>query len=156
MERKGSVKVKIQYNLPCNIAQTLNIIGDRWSLLILYQLFIGHDTYKEIQDSLDGIPTNLLSERLKTMESDELITRNLYQSHPPRYKYSLTEKGYDLQDVFNSIILWGEKYLNTCYKKLVHKDCNNSIEHKYYCTQCNKSITINEIELMDPEEEQLF
>ncbi|MDD2494140.1 MAG: helix-turn-helix domain-containing protein [Tissierellia bacterium] len=145
--------MKIIYNLPCNIAQTLNIIGDRWSLLILYQLFIGHETYKEIQDNLEGIPTNLLSERLKTMECDELISRDLYQTHPPRYKYSLTEKGYDLQDVFNSIILWGERNLNTCYKKLVHKDCNNRIEHKYYCTHCNKSVKINEIKLMDPEEQ---
>jgi len=91
-----------QYNLQCNIAQTLNIIGDRWSLLILHQIFLGRETYKEIQEHLEGIPTNLLSERLKTMEADNLIERSIYQSHPPRYKYMLTEKGFDLEDVFNS------------------------------------------------------
>lgn len=145
--------MKNQYNLPCNIAQTLNIIGDKWSLLILHQLLIGNETYKEMQDNLDGIPTNLLSERLKSMEEDELIERELYQSHPPRYKYSLTEKGYDLEDVFNSLILWGEKYLDKCYKKLVHKDCNHSIEHRYYCSNCDKIVKINETILLDPDEQ---
>lgn len=134
--------MKNQYNLPCNIAQTLNIIGDKWSLLILYQLFIGHETYKEIQDDLDGIPTNLLSERLKSMENEKLIERKIYQIHPPRYKYSLTEKGYDLEDVFNSIILWGQKHLNKCYKKLVHNECNHSVIHKYYCSNCDKVVDI--------------
>ena len=145
--------MKNQYNLPCNIAQTLNIIGDKWSLLILHQLLIGHETYKEMQDNLEGIPTNLLSERLKSMELDKLIERELYQSHPPRYKYSLTEKGYDLEDVFNSLILWGEKHLNKCYKRLVHKDCKHSIEHRYYCSHCKKIVDISEIIILEPNEQ---
>jgi len=145
--------MKNQYNLPCNIAQTLNIIGDKWSLLILHQLLIGHETYKEMQDNLDGIPTNLLSERLKSMEADDLIEKELYQSHPPRYKYSLTEKGYDLEDVFNSLILWGERHLNICYKKLVHKDCNHGIEHRYYCSHCEKIVDISEIIVLKPNEQ---
>jgi len=143
--------MKNQYNLPCNIAQTLNIIGDKWSLLILHQLLIGRETYKEIQDNLDAIPTNLLSERLKTMENEELIKRELYQTHPPRYKYSLTRKGYDLEDVFNSLILWGEKYLDKCYKKLVHTKCNHSVVHSYYCSNCDKIVEINEISVRESE-----
>lgn len=142
--------MKIQYNLPCNIAQTLNIIGDKWSLLILHRILTGCETYKDIQDGLEGIPTNLLSERLKTMEGDELIIRELYQDHPPRYKYTLTEKGFDLVDVFNSLMLWGQKHLNKCYKNLVHKDCKGNIEHKYYCPECNKFIDINDLEVIDP------
>lgn len=142
--------MKIQYNLDCNIAQTLNIIGDKWSLLILHRILIGYETYKDIQDGLEGIPTNLLSERLKTMELDELVARDLYQQHPPRYKYTLTEKGMDLVDVFNSLMLWGQKHLNKCYKNLVHKDCKNNIQHKYYCPECNKYISVNELEVIDP------
>ena len=87
-----------QYSLNCNIAQTLNIIGDRWSLLILHQMFLGKETFKEIQDSLEGIPTNLLSERLKTLEVDNLVKRSIYQSHPPRYNYILTDKGMESID----------------------------------------------------------
>jgi len=144
--------MKNQYNLPCNIAQTLNIIGDKWSLLILHQLLIGHDTYKEMQDNLDGVPSNLLSERLKSMEGDKLIEKELYQAHPPRYKYCLTEKGYDLEDVFNSLILWGEKHLDKCFKKLVHKECRHSIEHRYYCSHCSKEIKLKDIDVSDPKE----
>lgn len=145
--------MKLQYNLPCNIAQTLNIIGDKWSLLILHQLLIGHETYKEIQDELVGIPSNLLSERLKTLESDDLIKKKLYQTHPPRYKYLLTEKGYDLEDVFNSLLMWGEKHLNTCYKKLVHNKCNHSIEHRYFCPYCNEVVKIEDISVQNPDEQ---
>ncbi|MDF2616363.1 MAG: ytcD 1 [Sedimentibacter sp.] len=137
--------MKNQYNLPCNIAQTLNIIGDKWSLLILHQLLIGRETYKEIQDGLEGIPTNLLSERLKSMETDELILRELYQSHPPRYKYTLTHKGFDLVDVFNSLMMWGEKNLNKCYKQVVHKNCGGKVEHRYYCTECGDYIHADEL-----------
>lgn len=144
--------MKMQYKLPCNIAQTLNIIGDKWSLLILHRIFVGRETYKDIQEGLDGIPTNLLSERLKTMESDELIVRSLYQTHPPRYKYTLTEKGLDLVDVFNSLMLWGERHLDKCYKKLVHSHCKSSVQHKYYCPECKKYIDINELEVIDPNE----
>lgn len=142
--------MKLQYNLPCNIAQTLNIIGDKWSLLIIHQLFVGNDTYKKIQDNLENIPTNLLSERLKSLEIDGILKKHIYQSHPPRYQYSLTEKGYDLEDVFNSIILWGEKYLNTCYKKLVHSKCNCSITQKYYCHKCNTYVDSSDLNVIDP------
>lgn len=142
--------MKIQYDIPCNIAQTLNIIGDKWTLLILHQILIGKETYKDILDNLVGLPTNLLSERLKSLETDELIERTLYQDHPPRYKYTLTEKGYDLDDIFTSIILWGEKHLNKCYKKIVHKDCNHSIEHMYYCPHCDKKIKIDDLTVYEP------
>lgn len=142
--------MKIQYDIPCNIAQTLNIIGDKWTLLIIHQILIGNETYKAILDNLSGLPTNLLSERLKNLEVDGLIEKNLYQKHPPRYKYTLTEKGYDLDNIFTGIILWGEKHLNKCYKKLVHKECNHSVEHMYYCPQCDKLIKVDDLDVHEP------
>jgi len=141
--------MKNLYNLPCNIAQTLNIIGDKWTLLILRQLLIGHATYKEILDNLEGIPSNLLSDRLKCLETDELITASLYQSHPPRYRYVLTESGKDLGDVFNSIILWGEKNLKKCHKQLTHADCGHKIELQYYCSHCGKTISKEDLNVSE-------
>lgn len=146
--------MKNQYNLPCNIAQTLNVIGDKWTLLILHQLMIGHDTYKEIQEGLDKIPSNLLSERLKGLESDGLITAELYQHHPPRYRYLLTESGMDLEDIFYSIILWGDKHLEVCNKQLQHTECKHRLEHQYYCPKCQKVIPKTEISVCDPGEEE--
>lgn len=144
--------MKNQYNLPCNIAQTLNIIGDKWTLLILRQLSNGYDTYNSILENLEGIPSNLLSNRLKSLEEDGLIIPVLYQSHPPRYRYVLTESGKDLDDVFYSIILWGERHLNKCYKELVHSSCNHKINIQYYCPHCNGTVDKSEITVKDGED----
>ncbi|WP_058485772.1 winged helix-turn-helix transcriptional regulator [Defluviitalea phaphyphila] len=141
--------MKNLYNFPCNIAQTLNIIGDKWTLLILRALSNGNDTYNKLLNNLEGIPSNLLSSRLKSLEEDELITSVLYQKHPPRYKYILTESGKDLEDVFNTIILWGEKHLKKCYKELVHSSCNHKIQIQYFCPHCQKTIDKNEILVKD-------
>lgn len=139
--------MKNLYDLPCNIAKTLNIIGDKWTLLILRQIMIGHDTYTEIQQKLDGIPTNLLSDRLKSLVEDELISSELYQAHPPRYRYLLTKSGTDLTYVFNSIILWGERNLKECHKMLTHSECGHKIEMAYYCPVCGENISRNDITL---------
>ena len=66
--------MKKQYDMHCNIAQTLNLIGDRWTLLILHAVREGRRTYKELQEGLEGIPTNLLSSRLKSLCEDDLLT----------------------------------------------------------------------------------
>lgn len=137
--------MKNLYDLPCNIAQTLNVIGDKWTLLILRQIMMEHDTYTEIQQNLEGIPTNLLSDRLKSLVEDELISPELYQAHPPRYRYLLTKSGMDLTDVFNSIILWGERNLKKCHKKLTHSECGHKIEMAYYCPGCDENISRDDI-----------
>lgn len=139
--------MKNQYNLPCNLAQTLNIIGDKWTLLILYQLKQGHDTYKDIQANLEGIPSNLLSERIKFLEEEGLISQSLYQNHPPRFSYTLTERGSDLSAVFNSIILWGEKHITSCHKKLVHV-CGGKVRQQYYCPDCGKVVDDSELKVL--------
>lgn len=141
--------MKNLYNLPCNVAQTLNIIGDKWTLLILRQLLLGNDTYKSLQENLEGIPSNLLSDRLKNLEADGLLASELYQHHPPRYRYLLTESGMDLSDVFNSMIHWGEKHLQKCKKKLTHMECGHKIELQYFCPDCQRVIKKDEIEVSD-------
>lgn len=117
--------MKKQYNLDCNIAQSLNILGDRWSLLILHAIMVGNHTYKELQTELKGIPTNILSTRLKELETNQLLTCHLYQEHPPRYRYDLSASGQGLQDVFCALLLWGANYLHPkkCHKQLV--DCKH-------------------------------
>lgn len=144
--------MKTQYQLPCNIAQTLNLIGDKWTLLIIHAILVGKSTYKELQEELKGIPTNLLSQRLKSLEEDGLLMCELYQNHPPRYRYSLTDDAKELDDVFYAIILWGEKHLKKCYKKVVHTACDHDIEQRYYCTHCGKLINKDEISVHMMEE----
>lgn len=124
--------MKPRYDLPCNIAQSLNIIGDRWTLLVIHEILVGQTTFNEIKKALNGISANLLSERLKLLEANGLVKSELYSTHPPRYEYTLTKSGEDLDHVFHSFVLWGSKHLEHCYKKLVHTPTGEEVEIAYY------------------------
>jgi DNA-binding HxlR family transcriptional regulator len=82
-------------------------VGDKWSLLVIRVLLRGNVTYGELQNSPEGIPTNILADRLKKLEGAGLISRSAYQEHPVRYAYELTEKGKSLRDVLRAIVRWG-------------------------------------------------
>jgi DNA-binding HxlR family transcriptional regulator len=91
----------------CPIARTLDIVGDRWTLLVLRDLSRGYTRYKELLASCEGISTNLLSDRLKKLEDRGFIERELYSDHPPRAEYRLTEKGQDFGHVLRALYRWG-------------------------------------------------
>ncbi|GAA3404278.1 winged helix-turn-helix transcriptional regulator [Paenibacillus hodogayensis] len=133
--------MKDRYDLPCNIAQTLNIIGDRWTLLIIHEVLVGRTTFNEIKKSLEGVSSRLLSERLKYLEEAGLIVSRLYSEHPPRYEYTATESGQALEHVFHSLVLWGREHLQKCYKKLVHQTCGHEVSIAYYCSHCDTHVT---------------
>lgn len=138
-----------RYDLPCNIAQTLNIIGDRWTLLVLHEIFVGRTTFNEIKKELGSISSNILSDRLKHLEQTGLVTSSLYSEHPPRYQYELTESGRELEVVFNAMVLWGRNNLEKCYKKMVHSECKHEVEIAYYCPHCQKNV--DELEIVELE-----
>jgi DNA-binding HxlR family transcriptional regulator len=96
---------------PCAVACTLDLVGDKWSLLVVRDLLRGKVTYGELQNSLEGIPTNILADRLKRLEQAELIAKSAYQEHPVRYAYGLTEKGKALSDVLLALVRWGKKHI---------------------------------------------
>ncbi|GEK34956.1 hypothetical protein KSI01_24890 [Kurthia sibirica] len=124
--------MKTKYDLPCNIAQTLNILGDRWTLLILHELLVGETNFNTIKEKLPGLSANLLSQRLKSLEDEQIVKSELYSSHPPRYAYTLTASGLALEDIFNSFILWGNHYVTPCYKELVSVEDDVAVEIGYY------------------------
>lgn len=92
---------------PCAVACTLDLVGDRWSLLVVRDLLLGKVTYGELQQSPEGIPTNILADRLKKLENAGLIAKSAYQQHPVRYAYELTKKGKSLSDILRAIVRWG-------------------------------------------------
>lgn len=99
------------YNLDCPIARTLDRVGERWTFLILRDLFLhGPRRFQDFQESLAGIAPNTLSERLKTLEAGGLIARELYAQHPPRMQYVLTEKGKTLGTVVKALREWGRRH----------------------------------------------
>jgi DNA-binding HxlR family transcriptional regulator len=94
---------------PCAVASTLDIIGDKWSLLVVRDLLRGKTTYGELADSLERIPTNILAERLRRLEENGLIEKTAYQQRPVRFAYTLTAKGRELGDVLLAIVRWGRR-----------------------------------------------
>ena len=99
------------YSLECPVARTLDIVGERWTLLILRDLLRqGPRRYQDLMDSLTGIGPNTLSDRLKTLEAHGLIERRFYERHPPRAEYHLTEKGRGLGPVVKALRNWGSEH----------------------------------------------
>ncbi len=99
------------YQQKCPVAKTLDLIGERWTILILRDLFLhGPRRYQDFQDSLAGAAPNTLSARLKAMEAEGLIARRLYSEHPPRLEYHLTEKGKSLRPVLKALREWGQQH----------------------------------------------
>jgi DNA-binding HxlR family transcriptional regulator len=111
--KKTKPKAKPQDFLrsPCAVACSLDLVGDKWSLLVVRDLLRGSVTYGDLQKSPEGIPTNILADRLKRLEEAHLISKSAYQEHPVRYAYKLTEKGRDLGDVLLAFVRWGKKYI---------------------------------------------
>ncbi len=101
------------YNHPCLIAQTLDVLGDRWTLLILRDLMSGLHRYTDILDNCAGMSPNVLSDRLKRLEADGLVNRIYHRELPPRVEYSLTEKGWSVRPVLLALIDFGRQYVDT-------------------------------------------
>ncbi|MFW5450530.1 MAG: winged helix-turn-helix transcriptional regulator [Methylophagaceae bacterium] len=96
----------------CPVACSLDIIGDKWTLLLIRDLFFGKTKFKEFQESAENIPTNLLSNRLKLLETAALITKTPYQERPVRYQYQLTQSGKSLDGIIKAMVLWAENQLS--------------------------------------------
>lgn len=95
----------------CPIAGTLDLVGDKWSLLVIRDMLHGKSTYGELLDSPERIPTNLLADRLKRLEDAGIIVSSVYQEHPVRYAYALSEKGKALGDVLLALVRWGKRHI---------------------------------------------
>ncbi|MEX0785347.1 MAG: helix-turn-helix domain-containing protein [Dehalococcoidia bacterium] len=95
------------YEQICPIARTLDLVGERWTLLIVRELFFGADKFTGLQENLPGIPARVLSDRLKKLEEHGLVARQVYSEHPLRASYHLTELGQSLKPVLGVMAAWG-------------------------------------------------
>lgn len=95
----------------CPLACSLDLIGDRWTLLIIRDLLMGKTRYNEFLAAPEGIPTNILADRIKRLEKAGVIKSEPYQQNPPRYAYTLTTKGEGLKPVLAALGLWAQRHL---------------------------------------------
>lgn len=92
----------------CGVEKTLKIIGSKWTMNIIHNLFSGKKRFGELQKLLVGISTKTLSQRLKELEKEKVISKKVFAEIPLHVEYSLTEKGRSLSDIFKKMAKWGE------------------------------------------------
>lgn len=95
----------------CPVACALDLAGDKWTLLVVRDLLRGRRTYGELAASPEGIPTNLLADRLRRLEQAGLVEAVAYQERPVRYAYALTLKGRGLEEVLGALARWGKRHI---------------------------------------------
>lgn len=127
--------------LDCSIAATLDVIGDRWSLLILRDIFRGVRRFGQMQSDL-GIAKNLLADRLAKLVDRGVLEKVPYQSRPVRYEYRLTAKGADLSASLIALMRWGDRWYadDGAPTILVHDDCDTPLEHTVRCPHCAENV----------------
>ena len=100
-----------RYELPsCPVETTLMLMGDRWKILIIRDLLIGTKRFGELKKSLEGISPKVLTEHLRIMEENELVSRQVFAQVPPKVEYSLTDLGRSLEPILESMCQWGRSY----------------------------------------------
>ena len=128
-----------RYNQSCPVAKSLEVIGDRWTLLVVRDLLRGTQRFQDLLGSLPGIAPNILSARLKLMEEHGLIRRALYSDHPPRAQYALTDRGRELGMVVGALAAWGGRHVHR-ETQLVHAGCGHPVSVGYYCPDCKEGV----------------
>lgn len=149
----------------CPIARCLAVVGDRWTMLIMRELFFGNNRFDALQAQTAMSP-HLLSTRLKRLESDGVIARRAYQQKPPRHEYVLTDKGQDLYPVLMALTGWGRRWGGTAGGNagdssgdksrdnrdeaqalhLIHRQCGHEVSIGLACLACGAPFTQDDIE----------
>ena len=131
----------------CSAARALELVGERWSLLIIRDaLFAGHARFGDFQRSL-GVAPNILAARLDSFVAAGLMERRQYSEHPEHYEYLLTGKGHDLAPVIVALSAWGDRYAAPNGPPIIyeHTACGNEIHQQIRCAACEEEIRNSDI-----------
>lgn len=132
----------------CSVARALSVVGDRWTMLIIREAFTGHRRFDQLLDS--GASRTILADRLKLLVEHEVLTRELYSSHPDRYEYRLTDKGRDLYPVLLALLGWGDRWMagdDGPPLTVRHKPCGHVTTGSMTCTGCGEILDARAVEL---------
>lgn len=131
----------------CSIAASLDIVGDRWTILILRDVFRGLHRYDELRRDLD-IPRAVLADRLRRLVAGGVLAKRVYQERPVRHEYRLTEMGRELSPILIGLMQWGDRWLseNGPPTRLVHDACGAEVELGLHCFTCARDFSPTEIE----------
>lgn len=134
----------------CSVAQTLEVVGEWWSLLIVRDALLGVSRFDDFQRHL-GISRNVLNDRLARLVDQGVLEKVRYQDHPPRYDYRLTEKGRDLWEVLDAMRRWGDRWEVPAAgppADLVHRPCGHVIDVELRCSECGEVLEQRDLRLV--------
>ena len=127
----------------CSIARTLDVVGEWWTLLILRDAFRGTRRFDDFQASL-GLARSVLTARLQKLTEHGVLERRAYSQHPPRYEYTLTEKGRALFPVITALLAWGDRWAPAPGGPpvvFIHDTCGQITQPVLSCPQCHRQVT---------------
>jgi DNA-binding HxlR family transcriptional regulator len=136
-------------NQNCSIARALEVVGERWTLLVMREVLLGHRRFAEIKRNV-GIAPNILSDRLQTLVDHGLLERQLYSEHPESYEYVLTSKGLDLAPILIALQQWGDRHAPAeggPPRVPVHTVCGHDTQPQLSCSHCGKTIGSGELKV---------
>ncbi|MDQ3993022.1 MAG: helix-turn-helix transcriptional regulator [Actinomycetota bacterium] len=130
----------------CAVERTLSVIGDRKTLLVLREAFLGVRRFDQLRRNT-GLARNILSDRLNTLVANGILRRELYQERPPRHEYRLTRKGVDLYPVLITLMEWGTRYgeIDEPAILLEHRSCGAIMMPRLACPECGEPLTAHDV-----------
>ena len=127
---------------PCSIARALSVVGERWTLLILREIFFGSNRFDPLRRRL-GISRNVLTQRLEHLVEHGVLEKVPYQNRPVRHEYRLTAKGRDLYPVLLALLAWGDRWAggdSPPSVALTHRSCGHPLAPTTHCAHCGDAV----------------
>jgi DNA-binding HxlR family transcriptional regulator len=131
----------------CSMARALEVVGERWTLLILRDVFLGIRRFDDLAEEL-GVTRSVLSARLGRLVEEGVLEKHRYQERPERFEYRLTDKGRDLWPVAVALLKWGDKHYAPPAgppRLLLHRDCGGEVDDRRRCARCGRDLDVQDI-----------
>jgi DNA-binding HxlR family transcriptional regulator len=131
----------------CSIARTLELVGERWTILVLRDVFLGRRRFDQMQQSL-GVARNVLAVRLDRLVAEGILEKIPYQERPVRHEYRLTSKGLDLWPVIVELLRWGDRHAASAAGPpivLRHKGCGGELGEHRICARCGELLEVGDV-----------
>ncbi|WP_433475802.1 winged helix-turn-helix transcriptional regulator [Spirillospora sp. CA-142024] len=131
----------------CSIARSLEVVGDRWTLLVIRSAFEGVRRFDDFQDVL-GVARNVLTDRLGRLCDEGIMRRVPYQERPERHEYRLTRKGVELWPAMMTLLMWGDRHYAPGGAPVIigHRGCEGTLNRHFACTACGVHLEPTDVE----------
>jgi DNA-binding HxlR family transcriptional regulator len=131
----------------CSIARSLEVVGDRWTMLVIRSAFEGIRRFDDFQDVL-GVARNVLTDRLNRLCDEGIMRRVPYQERPERHEYRLTRKGVELWPTMMTLLMWGDRHYAPGGAPVIvgHRGCDGTLTRQFTCTSCGADLEPTDVE----------